>query len=266
MNPVCRIQFATVVLLSITVVPARAQTIDFRVRTAPWAGTIDTCPGSVNAINCVNSTSDTALSAPRPMINTAADCDRTAACQDVLNPPDPAASQQDLPAGSQPGLLSAPSDEPETRCFNTAIESPLPFFGKAKEVFRVSDGSWWQIEGAYEYLNTVRPRVLICPERQRIQVAGKTLPVRLIAPASSVLTGTSSSPADVVSSRILGDFTGWSGNTNFRLANGETWRQLGTGFNTTHLASPLIVIFRSGTVYEMQVDGVGERIAVTRVQ
>ena len=81
-----------------------------------------------------------------------------------------------------------------------------------------------------------------------------------------MLVGSASTLADVVSSRIMGDFTGWSGNTNFRLANGETWMQSGAGYNTTRLSAPLVVIFRSGPVYEMQVDGVSERIVVTRVQ
>ena len=265
MNAVRRPCLAIVVLLSSLVVPAMAQTIDFRLRTAPLAGTPDVCPGSVNGINCVNGNA-AAPSAPLSVINTAADCGRTTGCQDVLNPPDPEITQQDLPAGSPPGQPISPADGPARTCFSTTIESPLPFFGRAKEVFRVADGSWWQIEGAYEYLNTVRPKVLLCPDRQRIQVAGKTLPVRLLAPASSVLVGSASTLADVVSSRIMGDFTGWSGNTNFRLANGETWMQSGAGYNTTRLSAPLVVIFRSGPVYEMQVDGVSERIVVTRVQ
>lgn len=77
---------------------------------------------------------------------------------------------------------------------------------------------------------------------------------------------TDSGPEQVVS-RYLGEFRGWSGNTVFRLENGQVWRQAQTGRMHWVAAGPLITIRRTpiGT-YWLSVEGVNARVRVRRVE
>jgi hypothetical protein len=70
----------------------------------------------------------------------------------------------------------------------------------------------------------------------------------------------------VVESRIDGNFEGWSGNTTFRLINGQVWQQTSFGFLFHFAARPEVVIYRVESVYKMRVDGVKGSITVKQVK
>ncbi len=292
MNPVCRTllaAFASVVILvaagaaETAVTPLAATSCQFPsspaqcdggartgvsvvlAQAAPRDHGVIDCANSVNTRNCSGGTASV-LRASDPSNPPAPDCLPGAACTRVLNPLSPAPEQPQTPVARPRELLLQRTDPPAARCYDTTIESPQPFRGKHDEVFRVSDGSWWQVDGADEHLNAYRPRVLVCPGEQQLQIGSVSLQIRVLAPAGSILAASPSNLSDVVSSRIEGDFTGWSGKTNFRLSNGQIWRQYGSGSYSIHLVSPLVVIFRNGSGYEMQVEGASERVSVTRLQ
>ena len=44
-------------------------------------------------------------------------------------------------------------------CYESAVVSPTPFMGNNDEIFRLTDGSVWQVK--YEYLYAYYPSVLI---------------------------------------------------------------------------------------------------------
>jgi len=71
--------------------------------------------------------------------------------------------------------------------------------------------------------------------------------------------------ASVVESRIDGEFEGWSGETIFKLANGQIWQQSSYDYTYHYAYRPKVIIFRTAGGYKMKVDGVDDTIYVTRL-
>ncbi len=72
---------------------------------------------------------------------------------------------------------------------------------------------------------------------------------------------------DQITSRILGEFKGWSGYTKFQLENGQIWQQSSEGLLIVRINNPTVIIEKSffGT-YNLNVEGVNSTIKVRRVQ
>ncbi|RHW22725.1 hypothetical protein C2846_03155 [Pseudomonas jilinensis] len=71
---------------------------------------------------------------------------------------------------------------------------------------------------------------------------------------------------DVIESRIDGEFSGWEGETIFKLENGQVWQQASYAYMYSYKYRPKVLIFRTRGGYEMQVDGVSNRVRVTRLR
>jgi len=72
---------------------------------------------------------------------------------------------------------------------------------------------------------------------------------------------------DQITSRILGEFKGWSGYTKFQLENGQIWQQSNEGLLIVRINNPTVIIKKSffGT-YNLHVEGVNSTVKVRRIQ
>lgn len=68
-------------------------------------------------------------------------------------------------------------------CYESSILSPTPFMGNNGELFRLADGSVWEVKFEYQYLYEYYPKVTICPARSVLIVRGKSLNVQRVASA-----------------------------------------------------------------------------------
>jgi len=66
-------------------------------------------------------------------------------------------------------------------CHQSSIFSPSPFLGNNDEIFKLADGSLWQVKYEYQYLYAYSPSVTICPGRGKLIIGGKSLNVRLVS-------------------------------------------------------------------------------------
>jgi hypothetical protein len=73
--------------------------------------------------------------------------------------------------------------------------------------------------------------------------------------------------ANEISSKIIGQFTGWDGDTEFKLENGQIWKQSGIGFLKVSMNNPKVKI-KEGTFggYILSVEGYNSRVKVRRVK
>jgi hypothetical protein len=70
-----------------------------------------------------------------------------------------------------------------------------------------------------------------------------------------------------IQSRYDGEFTGWSGNTLFRLENGQVWKQSQSGRIAYRATRPAVTIRRSTLgAYRMSVQGLDQSVRVERVK
>jgi hypothetical protein len=70
----------------------------------------------------------------------------------------------------------------------------------------------------------------------------------------------------VIETQIEGEFEGWSGDTIFKLANGQIWQQSSYAYTYHYAYRPKVIIYKSGSVYQIKVDGVDGAIQVKRLK
>lgn len=69
-----------------------------------------------------------------------------------------------------------------------------------------------------------------------------------------------------IETRILGTFTGWTGNTVFKLENGQVWKQADSRSYQTHLENPEVVIKKLMLGYLLTLPGQSASVFVKRIQ
>ena len=69
-----------------------------------------------------------------------------------------------------------------------------------------------------------------------------------------------------IESRIDGEFTGWEGETIFKLQNGQIWQQATYAYTYHYAYMPKVVIYRTGGSWKMKVEGVERTISVKRLK
>jgi hypothetical protein len=92
--------------------------------------------------------------------------------------------------------------------------------------------------------------------------------VTLSGPTPKPTTAPAPAPSSpmVIESRIDGEFTGWDGETIFKLLNGQVWQQSSYAYRYKYAYSPAVLIYQSGGLYKMKVDGVDTEITVRRLK
>lgn len=152
-------------------------------------------------------------------------------------------------------------------CYEDSIVSPSPFMGNDGEIFKLSDGTLWEVKYEYEYLYEYYPTVIICPSRGKLGISGKMLAVEPVgsvsAPSGSAL---GFSKADVIESRVDGEFNGWEGETIFKLRNGQVWQQVDGRYKYRYQYSPEVLLIPRGNHHEMRVEGMDEAVRVVRLR
>ncbi len=69
-----------------------------------------------------------------------------------------------------------------------------------------------------------------------------------------------------IESRVVGDFRGWTGNTIFRLENGQIWKQAGPGYFQVNMENPKVTIKKLLIGYVLKVHGYAKEVFVRRVK
>lgn len=70
----------------------------------------------------------------------------------------------------------------------------------------------------------------------------------------------------VVESTIAGDFSGWDGETIFKLDNGQIWEQAEYDYSYSYAYRPDVTIYPTSAGCRMRVEGEDETILVRRIQ
>ena len=150
-------------------------------------------------------------------------------------------------------------------CYEDSIVSPSPFMGNDGEVFKLSDGTLWEVKYEYEYLYEYYPTVIICPSLGKLGIGGKMLAVEAVG-STSTSSAPSASNDRVIESKIDGEFNGWEGETIFKLRNGQIWQQTDGRYKYKYKYSPAVLLIPRGNHHEMRVEGVDGAVRVVRLR
>lgn len=151
-------------------------------------------------------------------------------------------------------------------CYESSITKPAPFMGNNDEIFKLADGSTWEVKYEYEYMYAYYPQVVICPSAQTLHVDGKKLSVHLLSSGRTKQQSSKHSNVNVIESNIDGEFNGWEGETIFKLRNGQIWQQSSYAYTYHYAYAPQVTIYKTNGVYKMKVDGVDSSINVTQLK
>ncbi len=69
-----------------------------------------------------------------------------------------------------------------------------------------------------------------------------------------------------IETQIDGTFTGWSGETVWKMTNGQIWQQAAYAYHYRYAFRPKVLIYRSSTGWKMRVDGTDEEVSVKLIR
>ena len=139
-------------------------------------------------------------------------------------------------------------------CYESMIVSPVPFMGNNGEIFKLIDGSLWEVKYEYEYLYEYYPSVVICPSQGKLIIGGKSLNVELVASGEAVIEST-----------IISDFNGLEYGNIYELANGQNWQQTEYYIWYWYWFYPGVLIWNDGGIYRMKVEGIDHPVMVKMI-
>jgi hypothetical protein len=139
--------------------------------------------------------------------------------------------------------------------------------GNNGEIFKLSDGSVWEVKYEYEYMYEYYPSVLICPSRGKLIVGKKSLNVTQISGAR----GRSDSARDAPTKSAGG---GWavfeetnlegsiSGTVQqgsiFKSLSGNVYEVVGLTLQLVLVLQPKVMVLKNGNMYKLVVEGFSE--------
>ena len=110
--------------------------------------------------------------------------------------------------------------------------------------FKLSNGTYW-VQAKYEYWY----HYAYMPEAKLVEENGRTF---LFVEGRSIHVN---QVHDIIESRIDGEFEGWTGNTTYKLANGQIWQQARYKYEYKYAYRPEVIICNINGSYVMSVAG-----------
>lgn len=147
-------------------------------------------------------------------------------------------------------------------CYQTSIVSPNPFMGNNGEVFKLADGSLWEVKYAYEYLYEYSPSVTVCPKRGKLLVKNKSIDVQPLSSGSS----SAGRGQATIETTIVSTFGGLNAGNIYKLANGQIWEQTEPWIWVWVWVNPQVIIYSAPGGYKMKVEEIEHPVFVRRVK
>ena len=69
-----------------------------------------------------------------------------------------------------------------------------------------------------------------------------------------------------IETQIDGEFEGWEGETVVKLMNGQVWIQIEYHYEYHYAYMPNVLIYQSGGVWKMKVEGTNKAVGVERLR
>lgn len=150
-------------------------------------------------------------------------------------------------------------------CYESSIISPSPFMGNNEEIFKLADGSLWEVKYEYEYLYEYSPTVIICPSRGKLMVAKKSLNVQLISGAQNgarPLKGASTQAGkweQFEETNLQGSISGTVKQGRvFKTTSGNVYEVTGLTLQLVLQLQPEVMVLKNGEIYKLIVKGFEE--------
>ncbi len=147
-------------------------------------------------------------------------------------------------------------------CYESSIISPSPFMGNNGEIFKLADGSLWEVKYEYEYLYEYYPSVVICPSRGVLIIGEKSLNVESVAAAPSSNKAGSRQAKEweiFEETNLVGSISGTVQQGQiFKTTSGSIYEVTGLTLQLVLELQPTVTVLRNGDIYKLIVEGFDE--------
>ena len=144
-------------------------------------------------------------------------------------------------------------------CYESSIVSPTPFMGNNGEIFKLSDGSVWEVKYEYEYLYEYYPSVIVCPSRGKLIINEKSLNVQLLSRPSNKKTEAGGGWEVYEETNLKGTISGTiKKGTILRTISGSIYEVAGLTLQLVLELQPEVMVLRNGDTYKLIIEGFDE--------
>jgi hypothetical protein len=146
-------------------------------------------------------------------------------------------------------------------CYESSIQSPTPFMGNNGEVFKLSDGSIWEVK--YEY----NPSVIVCADQGKLIIGDKKLNVQALAKGKSSGASSDNSWEIFEETNLVGSISGTvKPGRIFRTTSGSIYEVTGLTLQLVLELQPSVMVLRNGSVYKLVVEGFDEPLICSKLK
>ena len=155
-------------------------------------------------------------------------------------------------------------------CYESSIINPSPFMGNNGEIFKLADGSYWEVKYEYEYMYEYYPSIIICPSRGKLSIGDKWLDVISVGAVPDSKTPDSgpnrgwelfeeTSLSGVISGTIQQGHI-------FRTMSGRIYEVTGLTLQLVLELQPDVIVLRQGDIFKLIIDGFDEPLICRKLK
>lgn len=167
------------------------------------------------------------------------------------------------------GTLTIPLYAHASDCFEASILSPTPFMGNDGEIFKLDDGSLWEVKYEYEYLYEYYPSVIVCPGRGKLIIDQKQLNIELISSPrqNKNKSGTGGAWEIYEETNLRGTISGIvKKGSIFKTLSGSIYEVTGVTIQVVVEVQPDVTVLRNGNVYKLVIEGFDEPLICQKLK
>jgi hypothetical protein len=139
--------------------------------------------------------------------------------------------------------------------------------GNNGEVFKLADGSVWEVKYEYEYMYEYSPMVIACPSKGKLIIGEKSLNVVLISTAKAVNKRASGTWEVFEETNLQGSISGSIKKGHiFKTTSGSIYEVTGLTMQLVLELSPKVTVLRSGSIYKLVVEGFEEPLICEKLK
>jgi hypothetical protein len=165
------------------------------------------------------------------------------------------------------GNLALQSTAFAGECFQSSIVSPTPFMGNNEEIFKLSDGSVWEVKYEYEYMYEYYPSVIVCPNRGKLIIGEKSLNVELLSQPSNAKSNSKGGWEVYEETNLAGSISGTIQQGHiFKTTSGSIYEVTGLTLQLVLELQPEVMVLRNGNTYKLVVEGFDEPLICRKLK
>ena len=139
--------------------------------------------------------------------------------------------------------------------------------GNNEEIFKLSDGSVWEVQYEYEYMYEYYPSVIVCPSRGKLIINEKSLNVALLSTQKTSANASAGDWEIFEETNLKGSISGTIQQGHiFQTTSGSIYEVTGLTLQLVLELQPDVMVLRNGNTYKLVVEGFDEPLICSKLK